>query len=311
MTRLRRAILAFIVWASFIFNIEGLFDEPVNLASLVYVLIALVAIATVGWKRLGRVRLRWALLSAVAIYLPGKVLMGYPLVGTGTALPKTVTEVAALWLTVLLARLIFLAMDDAETALTGLMVQGVGLALPTFAEKQDDMYAEVHRARRFKRPLTLTMLQVDSTTLRTTLPHVVEEVQQTVMERFAFAKVARLLRRELVYPTVVAQDHGTFYLLMPELPAERADDRAKSLADLVRARLNMEAAVGVASFPDQALTLERLVEVAKTGLSVQSETTKLEEEPIRVDLMPRRTEMAEAIEVERMPKMIEAVEAQL
>ena len=101
MKKLRFWFVALIAWFFLFYNLERL-SEPLNIASFVYVLSAILAILIMLplWPQ--ELSLSWLFAASLGLFLGFKWWLGYPILGK-EFLPLAVTEICCLWLTIVLA----------------------------------------------------------------------------------------------------------------------------------------------------------------------------------------------------------------
>jgi GGDEF domain-containing protein len=90
----------------------------------------------------------------------------------------------------------------------------------------------------------------------------VKEVQQAMMREYVMAGIARILDDNMHDFDTIAVHNNHFVLVLPEIPAEEAAQIAQKLEDAVKEQMKIRLQVGTATFPNEAMTFERLVELA-------------------------------------------------
>ena len=260
MNQLRWQCVAFYGWMFVFYNIERL-HEPINLASFIYPLATAVALPLI-LVRWFHHRPAWTLLAALApVVLAVKAALGYPLLGA--ALPLTVTELAAVALTVLLAHRIGRSLEDFFQAVaTAACVRWTDRALP-FTEGQAEIYREIRRARRFHRPLSLLTVSATGKSLQMSLNRLIDEVQQLTVRQYAMARIGDLLSAEMKDYDVITYRDGEFVVLLPETQRDQVSEISGRLADAAQQKLGVELKIGACSFPDDEVTFVELLQRAE------------------------------------------------
>jgi len=280
MTKLRIWIATTIGWLLIFFSIER-FHEPINLASFVYVLASVSAIAVVSLRRSNSSSLGFLLLSVLCLHIGLKATLGYPVFGAN--LPITVTESAALLLTVLLAQRIAASIDEFEEGAADVMTMHLNGRSTPFETGQTDLYREVRRARQFKRRVSVMALTTDGTSTSAALNRLIEEVQNNALRRYVDARVAKLLSDETKDCDIIALNRDHFVVLLPEASAEHASRVGQRLRDLAHSKLGLNVQVGTATFPDQEVTLTGLLSRAENEMRSVAPTQKLPADDDLVD----------------------------
>jgi diguanylate cyclase (GGDEF)-like protein len=156
------------------------------------------------------------------------------------------------------------ALDKSIDKLTGLLVK---------SEFQDRLTHEVQRAKRYQRPLTLLVIEVDWTffekeiNIRASMPYTI------------FKQLGPIITRQLRTVDFAGRIAGeTFSAMLPETPlsgAFVAADRLRSavesyefIGDDAEGRLRVAINVGVASFPEHGRDAEELAATANKALSM-------------------------------------------
>lgn len=158
-----------------------------------------------------------------------------------------------------------------ESADAALETIGVGLdteRVAPFEESQGEIYREIRRARRYERPASLVALSVAATEEHAS-GRLLREAQQALAQRYADGQVARLLLEETDAAAVITRRNSHFVVLLPEVDAVRARHLVLRLGNTVAARWKLRLCAGTASFPDQEVTFEGLLERAESELGAQ------------------------------------------
>ena len=103
---------------------------------------------------------------------------------------------------------------------------------------------------------------VEEKSIQVALDRMVQEVQRVMMKRYVLSDVARTLCHRLEDYNVVAQTNDHFLILLPEVTSEQLTDLVGRLRQVVSEQVGVALQVGTASFPDDAVTFESLVEKA-------------------------------------------------
>lgn len=266
---------ATVVW---LFVIPSLLPERGVLAigSEASAVAAAAAVALVGVPRLRRLDVRWTLL----VLLP--VLLGVRLLARGGVGELPLSEVLELGYVagaVVLATGVgrrLLAFEGALQALTA----GDDLPAESFDEGQQEIYREIRRARRYERPATL-MTVAASAVDAPVGGRLTPEVLRAITERYAASQVGRLLLHETDAAAVVTRRGDHFVVLLPETEQEAARAAARRLAAQAAERWGLDLQFGLASFPDQEVTLDGLLQRAESELRSEREGPARRRDPER------------------------------
>jgi GGDEF domain-containing protein len=259
MKRMRFIVAALIVWLFLFYNIERL-SEPINLSSVGYTFVPLMAVLTILVPRLRKVPLAMLLVVPIPIFLMFKAWVGRPIWGTAIAL--TVTEICVIALTTILARWASNGLSEFESAIANITIGQIGKLPEPFSIGQGEMYREVRRARHHQRPLVLIAIGVEEESIQVALDRMVQEVQQAMMKQYVLSDVARALCDELEDYNIIAQRNSNFFTLLPEVTPDKVTELIERLCRAVSEQVGVTLRIGTASFPEDAVTFESLVEKA-------------------------------------------------
>jgi len=280
MKRLRFWTIALSVWLIFFFNIERIlkaaervrttFSGEVNLIqSYTYLFVALIIILILLLPKLRGpfftlFMVFWVSLFLVLWYhLPvGRSLPVFEIQQVLTITVLAIIQISAIILTGLLVRQMNHALQEFEDVIADITFNHIGARPQPFLEAQGDMYRELKRARYYQRPLSVVALQVDEGEIEANIPKIVEDVQQAMMKEYALAKIARILDSNLYDFNAIALRDNCFVIILPETNTETVSDTIIRLEEVLKEEINITFQVGTASFPDQAVTFERLIERA-------------------------------------------------
>jgi hypothetical protein len=140
----------------------------------------------------------------------------------------------------------------------------------------EQIKTEFGRSRRYHRPLSLLVVQAspkDEEMVREML----KSMQHDVLSRLSNARVGQAIGDAIRQTDLLVRDHvGRFIVLCPETDLENAGFLAKRTCKIVEDRTGLQVNCGVASFPDEALTFEDLLYLARDRSKLSSATQTLE-----------------------------------
>jgi len=265
---MRFIVAALILWLFLFYNIERL-SEPINLSSVAYIFVPIISAITITVLSLRKIPLGVLLVGPIPIFLVLKAWLGYRI--WGKAIPLTVMEICIIALTTILARWVSSGLSEFESAIAHITIGPVGKLPEPFSSGQGEMYREVRRARHHQRPLALMAIGVEEKSIRVALDRMVQEVQQTMMKQYVLSDVARTLCDELEDYNIIAQRNDHFLALLPEVTPEELTDLSERLRRAVSEQVGVTLQIGAASFPEDAVTFESLVEKAMAKMNGKPE----------------------------------------
>lgn len=256
---MRFIVAALIIWLFLFYNIERL-SKPIDITDVAYTFVPFMAVLTILVTRLRKVPLGVLLVGPIPIFLVLKAWVKSSV--WGTSLPLTVTEICVIVLSTILARWVSNGLSEFESAIAHITIGQVGKLPESFSTGQGEMYREVRRARHYQRPLVLMAIGVEETSIQVALDRMVQEVQQAMMKQYVLSGVARTLCDELEDYNIIAQRNHHFLALLPEVTPERLTDLIERLRKAVSEQVGVTLQIGTASFPEDAVTFESLVDKA-------------------------------------------------
>ncbi|MEX0820246.1 MAG: hypothetical protein WD070_11665 [Pirellulaceae bacterium] len=263
MTKLRLRTALLLTWLLLFFNIER-FHPPVNIASFVYILAALVSIAIVVLRSETRLRFGVVVGATLATFLLVKWVLGYQI--AHVALPLTVTEACALLVTASLTRAITEAIREFEDRTQQVLHMHFDRPVADVDASQTQLYREVRRARKFGRPLTVLALSASNVKDPALLAQFVEEIQRRGVRKYIDARLAQVINNCVSDCDIVAYRDDCFFVMCPELAGDKMDSISRRLKEAARQELGLTLNIGSATFPDEEVTLGGLLEKAEDAL---------------------------------------------
>jgi GGDEF domain-containing protein len=141
---------------------------------------------------------------------------------------------------------------------------------------EDRIQAEFTRSRRYHHPLSLLVLRLDKISEQDSWKHV-ESLQRDMLRRFAAAKVSQIISDLSRQTDIIVSDRsGEFVILCPETDAQNLAIFAERIRKSASEKMGSTLAWGSATFPDEALTYEDLLQTARRRL-VSEEAARVAE----------------------------------
>jgi hypothetical protein len=284
MRYLRLRFVVLIIWLLGLFGFERLNlglanDSALNLASWVYVLAGCAAIFVLLVPNR-----RWVLptvsIATVLAYVTLRALEPVPLIA-GLYKFVTVTELLALTMSIGLSWWVSIAIADFYGAVEAIsMPEGYGQLLK-YEAISERMQLELGRARRHQRPVSMAVVELDSSTVSESFHEAVRAAQASMHERYMMVQAGVFLSRHLRETDVVSLDErsGRFVLLLPETSSVQTDTLLRRLAQQLESTWGMRFRYSMADFPNDALTTEELLRSAGQNLREASMADVAEVQP--------------------------------
>lgn len=158
-----------------------------------------------------------------------------------------------------------------------------GLAATTYPNRTfeiqqagDRISAELTRSRRYHHPLSLLIVELEKDTKKREWKQL-EGLQQDLLRRFAVARVGQIISERARETDLILRDpSGRFMLLCPETSGESSAIFGERIRRVVAEAVGTDVIWSYASFPDEALTFDELVERAEQRLAWSVPARELE-----------------------------------
>ncbi|HMQ29821.1 MAG TPA: hypothetical protein PKD53_03795 [Chloroflexaceae bacterium] len=204
-----------------------------------------------------------AIAATVALaYMIGAVLApDLPITAFGQ--PSALIELFFLELTVLFAYISGKALYDADNIFRHLVLPPGYTRLVTFSDFVSQLQAEIGRARRHQREMSLAVLTLDAKQNEALFQQTVHAIKEQLAMQAAAKRFGLMLGREIRETDVVTQHPktGQFLLLTPETAPQAATQLVERLVAKTNSELGGELHYSISSFPGLALTPEGLLKV--------------------------------------------------
>lgn len=277
MHKLRFGLAVNVFWFFLFYNIERI-NEPINVASFVYAMVPV----SVGLLALfpmlhGRQAFSFFMLGQFFVYVLIKLSLGYTVIGS--ELPLTLFELTTLAISAGLFRFYLGNIFGFEDLLQQITFRQLGMPPRLVSSLQaEELYREVKRSRRFQNPLVFSLVEPNLKDKKLEDTKLMKELQTMLLARFSQARIANIISESLRDSDLIVQYGNGFAVLMPETVGDDASKLLGEIQQKVRNELSLELVVGTASFPENAITLNGLVEHAKRTTSMEDDT-----HPVRPD----------------------------
>ena len=276
MKNLPYSIALLLLFLALLFNLERLeyFQRSdINIDGFVYALVTALVVSIIVIPQLRHWSYPALLLIGAILYLGFKVYLTPTKIVWGGIYPYVIfVEFTVVEVAVILARHLAGWLDDFVGAVENITFAKLR-RVRTLDEVGEDLESEMYRSRRYQHPLTIVVAKPDVSSLKLKIHRTVEEVQRSMMVRYvAISLMTRALYGQLRRTDWLLEDSGKkeYVFVLPETRGERADiviDRIQKTAE----ELGVAVSCGIATFPDDALTFESLIERAETKMGAAEE----------------------------------------
>jgi hypothetical protein len=262
MKGMRAWLAAGVAWLAACSGVERLLPG-VQMGALAHAFAACSPLLLIGVPQLGRARRSLCVGGALVGYVAAKAL----LLGSLDAMAPSVTlvELVAVGGAVLIWHRLAGLLGEFREAVVRMTLGAQVTSLAAFETAQSDLYREVRRSRRYRRPLTVLAIQAEGAT-ESPPNRLLEQIQRENAERYAAAQLARLLAEETKDCDVVATRGVHLLSMLAETTREDAERIIERVAVEARERYGLALRVGIAGFPDEEVTFDGLVTRAEEGM---------------------------------------------
>lgn len=291
MNRIRNTIGILLIWFFLFYNIERI-NEPINIASFVYVYVLISSLAMLFFRPLLRTRFFWLFLISISPYFVLKVWYYQNLLGL--SLPLTITEMAAIGLTIFLSRQLAYELVEMRETVTNMIINPLTKGINPFETSQNQINKEIRRARQHQQEVSLLAVRVSEPSLQLNRNRFIRELENEIIQKYINARVGKIFVDQLHITDIVSQRGDQFVILLPQTGKEDTSKIAHRLQSNAQDMLGITIKIGAATFPEEALTFEELMESAEQKMDqVSPENKKL---PVI-----QESEMDKAIVIEDSP----------
>jgi predicted signal transduction protein with EAL and GGDEF domain len=256
------------LWLFFLYNVERL-GEPINIASFVYIYTILCAVLVVLIPSVHTRPFYLSTLVAMPAYFGLKVLLNYEILGQN--LPITVTEIAFIGITIFLTSKIGRDLDALNQIISDLTIAPLHKGTHSFESGQAQIYREIRRARHYHRPAALLSISVSDESIDSSLDRFVQEAQEKIAREYISARLADFLTQALQDTDVITKRNEHFITLLPEAGRENIAEVVRRLQLEAKDKLGLNLRIGSSTFPDEAVTFERMLERAEAEMYHQED----------------------------------------
>ena len=271
MRHIRNTIAWLLIWFFLLFNIERI-TEPINLASFVYVLAVLCCLVILFFRPLNRFSFYWLFLFSMPPYFFLKVLYRHKLLGL--SLPLTVTEIAAMGLTIYLSLQLARQLDEIGDVFTNLFIKPLTKGINQFESSQSQIYREIRRARQHQKEVTLLAVGVNEHSMQLNMNRFIRDFENEIIQSYVNARVGNIFVEKLQITDIVAQRNAHFVILLPDTGIEETKKIILRLRSNAKETLGISLKVGTATFPEEATTFEELLECAEAKMGQATPETE-------------------------------------
>ena len=238
-------------------------DRPIiNFASYFYLTVMAAIPVTLFFPAISRVSVYVPLLVWVGIYVVVLQTIDRANSTSSIEFSSIALECILLGAGVWIAHQLAVQINHAESLMDA-------LAFGAFPNRVQDLEAgsqrikvELTRSRRYQRPLSLLVIDVEPEAGKA-IPQLMKSVQNDLMRRFTFARVSQIIDDLIRQTDLSLKDRrGRHVILCSETNFSNVELLANRISRTIEEKLGCQMSWGVASFPEEALTFDDLLQKA-------------------------------------------------
>ena len=256
-------LFVFVVALLGIANVESFQESIIDFSPIFFILIAVILFSEliiVG--RLIKAGVRLSQYAVIAFWLGVYGLIWYFYLGSDKPIEVNLIQLLLVLLTAVLAFDVGRRVDQTDIALESLAASAYPNRALDIQTARESILAELTRSRRYHHPLSIVSVRLERNKSWGDWKDM-KLLSSEMMERFAIAKVSQILSDHARSTDMVLRDRdGQFVLLCPETNHASTSILATRIADAVKRELDATIEYGSASFPDEALTFDDLIQTA-------------------------------------------------
>jgi GGDEF domain-containing protein len=252
----------------FIFGLSDNVDRPViNFASYFYLAVLVAFPVTLFFPSISNVSPYIPMLIWAGIYMVILQVIDRSASTDDIEFAVIVLEFLLLELGVWFAHRLAVQIGQAESIMDTLALGAFPSRARSVEQEHQQIKKEFARSRRYDRPLSLVVIEPEPEDTNATA-ELLKNIQDDLLHRFRSARVGQVLDEYTRQTDLILKDHrGRFVILCPETDHEIVALLAGRLARSVMERTGLSIRWGVASFPDDALSFDDLLEKAHDRLT--------------------------------------------
>lgn len=273
MQKLRLAIIGTLLHFTVFFNLERIDiggENALDIQTFVYIIAFIAAFSVMIFPNLWRPNVVFGYILWLGIYLVIKYWFNpneraiFGDINTYI----TITEIAMLTLTIMLTHNLAVHLYDAEETIKRILMVGFSRRIKSLEEAKEEIDLELYRSRRNQQPLSVVVLEVADEDANVILNQTVEEIIKSTRKHYIYMSLARVVRRALRRTDMLLHQtsSGRLILIGPETSAKDATHLIEKIKMVAKNELNISPNLGVATFPEDALTFNDLVDQAEWNL---------------------------------------------
>jgi lipopolysaccharide/colanic/teichoic acid biosynthesis glycosyltransferase len=269
MAKLRLLLIICLAWFAILFRIGSVAlwgNQTIELDMAVYAVMILVGFGMLLFPNLGKVNLLAVFTGMAVLYVASMGARGLTLSERSVA--SYAIDGSVMLIGLVLMRRLAQSLTEFEMAVEGFVMDVKNARLIPLNEGEEQVMQELHRARRFERPVailycTTDLKSVNDPDVNIKTDFIQWHITRTMRQRYSQVKIAQAASA-LTYKSDSIIEYGNDVVIcLPETNCQEAEQFARRLSRFSSELYQIDFKIGVAAFPKDGLVFEDLVESAK------------------------------------------------
>jgi GGDEF domain-containing protein len=245
---------------TFLFALTDYNDRPIiNFASYFYLAVIVAVPITFLFPAVSSVSSLVPVSIWTGIYLILLQMIDRDNTADAENLPVIVLEFVLLVTGVLIIHRLAMQIHHAESIMDALAMNAFPNRAHDIVEEDQRIKIEFTRSRRYNRPISLIIISIEPDANKLTRL-IMRNIQHDLSHRFISAQVGQIIDDAIRQTDLMLRDRrGNYILLCPETDLAKANSLAKRIHHTMEGRTELEIYIGVAAFPEDALTFDDLL----------------------------------------------------
>jgi hypothetical protein len=274
-TNLRRSFFWAAVYLAVIFVLgqtDHLGRPIINFASYFYVAALIGMPLTIFFPSISRVPSSVPLAAWALIYVALSVFINRSDTTTSNDFSVIVLEFVLLEVGIWFAHQLALQIHHAESVMDELALGAFPHRAQEIEEGSERIKVEFTRSRRYHRPLSLVIMEVDQEHSHN--GESARNIQHDIMNRFTSARIGQIVDDRIRQTDLVLRDRRWRYIILcPETDLASVTLLTQRITQVIQEKTDLRVVWGAAAFPQEALTFEDLLQTAQ-GRMIQQESLR-------------------------------------
>lgn len=262
-------LFIFVVALLGIANVESFQESVIDFSPIFFILIAIVLFSellVVRW--LVNAGVRTSQYSVFIFWLIVYAIVWYQYLREDKSIEVNLVQLLLVLLTAVLAYDVARRVDQTDIALEKMAFSAYPNRAMDIQSAREIISAEITRSRRYHHPLALLAVRLEKNKDWGDLKNM-KILADEILERFALAKVSKILSDHTRNTDLILRDDsGYFVVLCPETGQASLSILVNRITVAVKQNLEARIECGFASFPDEAITFDDLLNRAKERLAL-------------------------------------------